>query len=68
VAKLFVSEVVTEVCHKALQVYGGHGYMKHNDPERYVRDARLLDIGVGASEVLKMVVGAAVAKNIGNSG
>ena len=66
VAKLFVAEMVTEVCHKALQVYGGHGYMKHHDPERYARDARLLDIGVGASEVLKMVVGAAVAKNIGS--
>jgi len=68
VAKLFVAEVVTEVCHKALQVFGGHGYMKHNDPERYARDARLLDIGVGASEVLKMVVGSAVAKTIGSRG
>ncbi|AIF49652.1 acyl-CoA dehydrogenase family protein [Pelosinus sp. UFO1] len=62
VAKLFVTEVVNEVCHKALQIFGGHGYMKYNDVERYARDARLLDIGVGASEVLKMVVGTAVAK------
>lgn len=62
VAKLFVAEVVTEVCHKALQIFGGHGYMKYNEVERYARDARLLDIGVGASEVLKMVVGTAVAK------
>lgn len=36
--------------------------MKYNDVERYARDARLLDIGVGTSEVLKMVVGSAVAK------
>ena len=42
---------------------GGHGYMKHNPVERYVRDARLMDIGVGASEVLKMVVGSTVARN-----
>lgn len=62
VAKLFVAEVVNEVCHKALQIFGGHGYMKYNDLERYARDARLLDIGVGTSEVLKMVVGSAVAK------
>lgn len=62
IAKLFVTEVVNEVCHKALQIFGGHGYMKYNDVERYARDARLLDIGVGASEVLKMVVGTAVAK------
>lgn len=62
IAKLFVTEVVNAVCHKALQIFGGHGYMKYNDVERYARDARLLDIGVGASEVLKMVVGTAVAK------
>ena len=62
IAKLFVTDVVNEVCHKALQIFGGHGYMKYNDVERYARDARLLDIGVGASEVLKMVVGTAVAK------
>lgn len=67
VVKLFVSEVANEVCFKALQIYGGHGYMKHNDLERYARDARLMDIGVGASEVLKMVVGSAVAKSAGSS-
>ncbi len=66
VAKLFVADIVTEVCHKSLQIFGGHGYMKYNDPERYVRDARLLDIGVGSTEVLKMVVGTAVAKTIGS--
>ncbi|WP_378954349.1 acyl-CoA dehydrogenase family protein [Pelosinus sp. sgz500959] len=66
VAKLFVTEVVNEVSHKAVQILGGHGYMKYNDVERYARDARLLDIGVGASEVLKMVVGGAVAKSKGN--
>jgi alkylation response protein AidB-like acyl-CoA dehydrogenase len=66
VAKLFVSEVVNEVCHKALQIFGGHGYMKYNEVERFARDARLMDIGVGASEVLKMVVGTTIAKSIGN--
>jgi len=65
VAKLFVTEVVNEVSHKAVQIFGGHGYMKYNDVERYARDARLLDIGVGASEVLKMVIGGAVAKSMG---
>jgi alkylation response protein AidB-like acyl-CoA dehydrogenase len=68
VAKLFVAETATEVCHKALQIFGGHGYMKHNDLERFTRDARLMDIGVGASEVLKMVVGTTVAKTLGGSG
>lgn len=63
VAKLFVAEAVNYACHEALQVFGGHGYMKYNDIERYARDGRLLDIGVGASEVLKMVVGGIVAKS-----
>ena len=57
VAKLFIADAVNESCHKALQIFGGHGYMKYNDIERYARDGRLLDIGVGTSEVLKMVVG-----------
>lgn len=62
VAKIFVADVTNEICHKALQIFGGHGYMKYNNLERYARDARLLNIGVGTSEVLKMVVGSAVAK------
>lgn len=65
VAKLFVTEAANEVCHKALQIFGGHGYMKYNEVERLARDARLMDIGVGASEVLKMVVGTTVAKKYG---
>lgn len=63
VAKLFATEAVNEICHKSLQIFGGHGYMKYNAVERYARDARLLDIGVGASEVLKMVIGSAVANS-----
>lgn len=62
VVKLQVARAATEICHKAVQILGGHGYMKHNPLERYARDVRLMDIGVGASEVLKMVVGGAVAR------
>ena len=62
VAKLFVADVVNEVCHKALQVFGGHGYMQYNNIERYARDGRVMDIGVGATEVLKMVVGSSVLR------
>ena len=63
IVKLFASEAVTEVCHKALQICGGHGYIKGNPCERYFRDGRLMDIGVGASEVLKSVVGGAVLQS-----
>lgn len=62
VAKIHVARVAGEVCHKALQIFGGHGYMKYNPVERYARDARLMDIGVGASEVLKMVLAGAVTR------
>jgi alkylation response protein AidB-like acyl-CoA dehydrogenase len=64
VAKLFVAETVNLTCHKAMQVFGGHGYMKNHAIERLTRDGRLMDVGVGSSEVLKMVVGTAVAKSM----
>lgn len=60
VAKLFVAESVEVICHMALQVFGGHGYIKSCSVERYARDGRLMEIGVGTSEVLSMVVGSAV--------
>ena len=62
VAKIHTARAAEEICYKAVQIFGGHGYMKQNPVERYARDARLMDIGVGASEVLKMVVGGAVAR------
>lgn len=62
IVKLHVAQTVNDVTSNAMQIFGGHGYMKRNKIERYVRDARLLDIGVGSSEVLKMVVGSSVLK------
>lgn len=60
VAKLSAADMVNTACHNAVQIFGGHGYMKDNDVERFARDGRLMDIGVGSSEVLKMVVGSTV--------
>ncbi|MDU2063912.1 MAG: acyl-CoA dehydrogenase family protein [Sporomusaceae bacterium] len=57
IAKLYGARAAQEITYEALQVLGGHGYMKHHPLERYARDARLMDIGVGSSEVLKMVLG-----------
>lgn len=62
VVKVFAAEAVNEVCHKALQIHGGHGYVKGNPAERYYRDGRLMDIGVGATEVLKQVIGSTALK------
>jgi alkylation response protein AidB-like acyl-CoA dehydrogenase len=67
VAKLFVAETVTLCCHNAMQIFGGHGYMKAHAIERLARDGRLMDVGVGSSEVLKMVVGMSVAKSMATS-
>lgn len=55
-AKLFASEILDRVADKALQIHGGYGYMKEFPIERYYRDARLLRIIEGTSEVQKMVI------------
>lgn len=59
-AKLFCSENCTQICLECLQIYGGHGYSRDYPLERLVRDAKLLEIGEGTSEVLRMVIGKAV--------
>jgi len=55
-AKLYASEVAMKVCHQAIQIHGGYGYMRDYQVERFFRDARLLEIGEGTSEVLRMVI------------
>ena len=55
-AKLYCSMAATEVCDKAVQVMGGHGLLKDFDMERFYRDQRILQIGEGTSEILKLVI------------
>lgn len=55
-AKLFASEISTKVCDQAIQIHGGYGYMKEYQVERFYRDAKLLEIGEGTSEVQRMVI------------
>ena len=43
-----------KVYDKAKQIHGGYGYMKEYEVERYMRDAKLLEIGEGTSEIQKM--------------
>lgn len=54
--KAFSSEMCVEVCDNALQIHGGNGYSKDMEIERYYRDAKLLTIGEGTSEINRMVV------------
>ena len=59
-AKLYCSEVAAEVCDKAVQVMGGHGLLKEFDMERFYRDQRILQIGEGTSEILRLVISRAI--------
>jgi len=60
-AKLFCSEVMRRCVHHAVQLYGGYGLMKDYEVERLYRDQRILEIGEGTSEILRIVI----ARNIG---
>jgi len=55
-AKLYTSEIAREVVNEALQIHGAHGLMKENPIERFYRDQRILEIGEGTSEILRLVI------------
>ena len=55
-AKVFGSEMSHFVTNAALQIHGGYGYIKDYPLERYVRDARILEIYEGASEIMRMTI------------
>ncbi|MFY4774900.1 acyl-CoA dehydrogenase family protein [Metabacillus sp. RGM 3146] len=54
--KLYASEISSEVANQAIQIHGGYGYMKDYHVERYLRDAKLTEIGEGTSEIQRMVI------------
>ena len=55
-AKLFSSETAMQVTTEAIQVLGGYGYIKEYDVERFFRDAKILEIGEGTSEIQRMII------------
>jgi butyryl-CoA dehydrogenase len=55
-AKLYASEMVNRTVAKALQMHGGYGYIKEYPVERFYRDARVLTIYEGTSEIQKVVI------------
>ncbi|WP_329886680.1 acyl-CoA dehydrogenase family protein [Pseudoramibacter sp. HA2172] len=59
-AKYYASEAAVYVADKALQIHGGYGYMKDYAIERVYRDARIIPLYEGTSEVQKMVISRAV--------
>lgn len=64
IAKLHASEMSERVCRDAIQVLGGYGYSQEFPVERLYRDTRLLTIGEGTSEILRLVIGRHVLGNL----
>ena len=60
-SKLYTSEIAREIANESLQIHGAHGLMKDNPIERFYRDQRILEIGEGTSEILRLVI----ARHIG---
>ncbi len=56
ITKLFASEMATKTCLEAIQVHGGYGYLRDYNVERYLRDAKLCEIGEGTSEILRVII------------
>jgi alkylation response protein AidB-like acyl-CoA dehydrogenase len=61
-AKLFASEAAMRACNKAVQIHGGYGYTREFPVERYLRDAKLCEIGEGTSEVQRMIIAREIFK------
>jgi alkylation response protein AidB-like acyl-CoA dehydrogenase len=55
-AKLFASEVSSRATNNAIQIHGGYGYVTDYPVERYLRDAKLTEIGEGTSQVQRLVI------------
>jgi alkylation response protein AidB-like acyl-CoA dehydrogenase len=56
VAKYYAARATMRACNAAVQIHGGYGYTREFDVERYLRDAKLAEIGEGTNEVQKMVI------------
>ncbi|MFB6169620.1 MAG: acyl-CoA dehydrogenase family protein [Haloarculaceae archaeon] len=56
-AKLDASEACREIAEDAVQVLGGYGYTEEFSPQRFYRDAKLMEIGEGTSEIQRSILG-----------
>jgi len=62
-AKLYATEAATWVTHQAIQIHGGYGYVKEYAVERFYRDARIMEIYEGASEIQRLVIARSLLKD-----
>jgi butyryl-CoA dehydrogenase len=57
IAKLFSSEAAVDATREATQIFGGYGYVDETPVSRFYRDAKVLEIGEGTSEIQRIVIG-----------
>lgn len=62
-AKLFTAPMGTKAALDGIQILGGWGYMKEYPVERYMRDAKLLELGAGTNEVMRLIVARELLEN-----
>ena len=55
-AKLFAAQKATKICMDAIQMLGGYGYTKEYPVERFMRDAKLMEIGAGTNEIMRVIL------------
>jgi alkylation response protein AidB-like acyl-CoA dehydrogenase len=65
IAKYYAARASTRACNAAVQIHGGYGYTREFPVERYLRDAKLGEIGEGTNEVQKMVIAREILKDLG---
>jgi len=64
IAKYYAARATMRACNAAVQIHGGYGYTREFDVERYLRDAKLAEIGEGTNEVQKMVIAREILKDL----
>lgn len=62
-SKLFATEMAEGVCRNAIQIFGGYGYSREYPVERIYRDARLMTIGEGTSEIQRLVISRSILRD-----
>ncbi|MBI4465388.1 MAG: acyl-CoA dehydrogenase family protein [Acidobacteria bacterium] len=64
-AKLFAGEAAVRAAGEALQIHGGYGFMKDSGVEKFYRDAKLVTIGEGTSEIQRLIIARHLLENYG---
>ncbi len=62
-AKLFASESAMEITNESIQILGGNGYVREGNVERFFRDAKILEIGEGTSEIQRLIISREILKD-----